>query len=92
MYQLTEIEMQAIKDEPGQKPRLLNEQEKSAAKTKLENTSPIKANAGVIKAGEGLTARQANMTNRLYVHEVFLADNIYKKKQCPSNRRFSIIC
>ena len=51
--------MQAFKDEPGQKPRLLNEQEKSAAKTKLENTSPIKANAGVIKAGEGLTARQA---------------------------------
>ena len=91
--------MQAFKDEPGQKPRLLNEQEKSAAKTKLENTSPIKANAGVIWSRPATTdhyfvypieyngnidyvfccARQDNMTNRLYVHEVFLADNIYKK-------------
>ena len=39
--------------------RLLDDQEKSVAKAELENTTPINANTGVIKAGNGLSARHA---------------------------------
>ena len=38
---------------------MLNNEEKVVARQKLENTTPIKAEVGVIKAGNGLTARKA---------------------------------